>query len=74
MLHNILGAVVPTNWNSDNPLTHTGDIDIDSLIDSVSGLLKTNLDNLAAYKSKIKKQDKSAPWFNSSTCKLKQSS
>lgn len=45
----MLGAVVPTNWNLDNPLTHTGDIDIDSLIDSVSGLLKTTLDSLAAY-------------------------
>lgn len=56
-------TVVSSNRRLDDPFMHTVAVDIDSMTDSVSGLLKVTSDDLAREKMRIKKQDKSAPWF-----------
>lgn len=67
-------TVVSSNRRLDDPFIHTVAVDIDSLTDCVSGLLKVTSDDLAREKKRINKQDKSAPWFNISTSELKQCS
>lgn len=67
-------TVVSSNRTLDDPFIHTVAVDIDSLTDCVSGLLKVTSDDLAREKKRINKQDKSTPWFNISTSELKQCS
>lgn len=46
--------VVPTNWISDDSLTHIGDIYIDSFTNSVPGLLKRQPWTTWAHIKKLK--------------------
>ena len=47
---------------------------IDNLVDSAAGSLRITLDSIAPLKRKIIKHKRLAPWFNSQTRKLKQTS
>ena len=47
---------------------------IDHLVDSAAGSLRTTLDSIAPIKKKIIKQKRLAPWYNSLTRKLKETS
>ena len=47
---------------------------IDNLIDSAAGSLRQTLDSIAPLKKKIIKRKRLAPWYNSQTRKLKQTS
>lgn len=73
-LPTVFDTVVSSNRRLDDPFIHKVAVDIDSMADSVSGLLKVTSDDLAREKMRIKKQDKSAPWFHFSTSELKQCS
>lgn len=46
-----------SNMSLVGPPAHMADIELDSLTDSVSGLLKSTLDHLAPYEVRIKKLD-----------------
>lgn len=70
----MLDTVVSSNRKLDDPFIRTVAVDIDSLTDSVSALLKATSDDPALQKMRIKKQDKQAPWFHFSTSELKQRS
>ena len=48
--------------------------DTDNLVDSAAGSLRKTLDSIAPLKKKIIKHKKLAPWYNSQTRKLKQTS
>ncbi|RCU38665.1 hypothetical protein DVA76_17745, partial [Acinetobacter baumannii] len=73
--------VIPSAFNSMPCLNITEDSyatfspsQIDHLVDSAAGSLRTTLDCIAPIKKKIIKQKRLAPWYNSLTRKLKETS
>ncbi|TKS65475.1 hypothetical protein D9C73_028281 [Collichthys lucidus] len=70
---------IPSVLNSMPCLTVTEDLSasfspsqIDHLVDSITGSLRTTLDSIAPLKKKIIKQRRLAPWYSQQTRKLKQ--
>ena len=71
--------VIPSAFNSMPCLNITEDsyatfspFQIDHLVDSAAGSLRTTLDFIAPLKKKIIKQKRLVPWYNSLTRKLKE--
>lgn len=68
----IPAALDSINWPTENYDVSFSPTQLDQLVNDSAALLRSTLDSIAPLRQKSIKRQKTAPWFNSETCTLKQ--